>query len=303
MEERYFEATAAVLAQQAQLVPLYSYSDLNSVKDVIRYLTPQLTIMGGYFSQEQLSELLQLGFKEIYVFVYNDEELSKYATKVDETWETFNKNVILFDLSLIYETLDITPGLAASMMMEKVMCFRFQSVKPEGFTKDDAIAFVNGVKSTGKTFSEVVSEIAYSWKGFEMEEEMTLRGKIIGRYRKQIARDRVAKCGTALTISHNGKNYSACAVPTTEFVREVKQTIPCKEYQIGVIYRYEPKVIDEKQVGGYYLGFSSAPNSGINVKDVLVGLIGEESVVGIENDSAGWAPTKTVYNILTFLKE
>ena len=141
-----------------------------------------------------------------------------------------------------------------------------------------------------------------------MEEEYTMRGRVMGDFWRQIADIRVACCSAPVTLSGvESDTYIGCAVPVTEFATEVKNAILATKtkdgaaHQIGVLYRYEPRANGETLEHGYYLGFCSAQNSDIDVCQLLQSLVGAENARGTKHDVSGWAPNKKVYEILPFL--
>lgn len=311
MDDQYFEVTAAAVASRAQRVPMIQNADRDAIIDIIGYLTPKLTIMGSYFSREQIQQFFARGFQHVNIFMYNNTEAAKYLDKNPEgPMEPFHKNVHLFGLEELYDVLSITGGMINMIIMEKMTMIRFPGYNNPNMNHNDCLNLQVGIQSTGRPFGDVISEIISSWKGFEIENEYTLRGKILLELKKQIVTDRINKCGNPITITeptdNESKSYLACAVPCTEFVTEVKLAIPKHKdktganYQVGILYRFEIKLIDEKPVNGYWIGMSSMQGSGINVYSLLKYFL-KENIIGSENDASGWMPSTSIHKILPFL--
>lgn len=312
LDNQYFEVTAAVLSHKAQLIPMMPGSNRDVVIDLIQYLTPTVIIMGGYFSREQVARLFERGFQTVYIFMYNSDDKNRYSNNVDGVSQPFDRRVHFFGLDELYATMHIEPGMGPLMVMEKMILARFPEYKSVNITRADAEALKVGIQSTGLPFDQVVARMAYSWKGYELEQELSLRGKVLGEFRKQIAEDRADRCGIPVIVNMGDKSYLGCAVPTTEFITEMKKAIPGRKnkdgdvYQLSVLYRPEQRTVkegaSETKVNGYYLGMSSAPDSNINVCTLLRSICGDDNAGGSELDAGGWAPVAKVHELLPFLK-
>lgn len=112
-----------------------------------------------------------------------------------------------FGVDNIYEVGGIEPSMLSSIVLEKMIMMKFPGYQSPGISRADANNLYAGIQSTGRTFNDVIEEMCNSFRGFQLEEELTLRGKIIGSYRRQIASDLVDVSGTLVLYDPIGSAF------------------------------------------------------------------------------------------------
>lgn len=184
---KYFEICAAQVVPHAQIVPLPQMPDLDAVPLAIEYISPQLILFGRTFTRDHVKRFLARGFQTVFIFMYSREDYEFYADPKDETSGTvFSPSVTLFGVENFYDYVK-PDGVLPAFVMEKILNARFPDACTESEHKR-GIDLVNGIYSTRREFGEVIDEILHSWKGFDMEQDMSARGRLLDSHLQGVAK-------------------------------------------------------------------------------------------------------------------
>lgn len=301
---QYFEAAVAGCCRSSQSIVMGANPDYDQLANVTEYMSPEVILFGEYLSREQIMKFFERGFQRVKIFLYSGEDGSKYAD--DDA--VFDKRVTLFNLDSFYENVPVEQSLAASVILEKLMCLRFPDYACDtklGLTSEAGEFLKKGILSTGQDFERVVRKVVSSWKGMEQEHELSLIGKILTQHAKKVVLARHSTAGVDIEFTHEEVPLTMRAVSAPEYINEVRsllseiKTADGANYHAVVGYRFERRSDNGLPVNGYLV--SVGTTGYVNATRLLKQMLASETVIGDDKSASGWATNETVHKVLTFL--
>lgn len=240
-----FETSAAFLAKQAQLIPVFETSDFSMAADVPEYISPDVVVFSDKFTDELLQKFLARGFETVHVF-------DKTAEPTDGYFDPRSK-IVKFGPYNLRDHIGFIRGMLPIYIMEKITCANFSDYKST-IINDGVNALAGrylcvGVNHSGQPFGKVILEIASSLKGFELDAEYTMSGKMTCEIYERLARNRIYSAHVYDVELKDPFNDSMikkrlATIPAPDLAGEIANLLPAHpkivktEADIGVIYAF-----------------------------------------------------------------
>jgi hypothetical protein len=323
-----FETSAAFLAKQAQLIPVFETSDFSMAADVPEYISPDVVVFSDKFTDDLLQKFLARGFETVHVF-------DKMTEPNDGYFDPKSK-IVKFGPHNLRDHIGLIRGMLPIYLMEKITCANFSDYKStiinEGVNATAGRYLCVGINHSGQPFGKVILEIASSLKGFEMDAEFTMSGKMTCEIYEKLARNRIysahiydVELKDPFGSSENLIKKRIAAIPGPDLAGEIANLIPShpkivkSEVDIGVVYAFtlqqvtkpkEQELSSEKSneseeikeptpefIPGYNILLVSVGKEHTNVFELLKSLGGNPQ--GGSGTASAWLPLETSKQLLT----
>lgn len=295
-----FETAVAFLCEEAQVAPADGTFD--EIMVLCEHPTPYLILFGTKFSLD-LKKFLQKGFCNIKIFLYEDQSTNMKLESDD------NGKITTFRLDDLYKNFKPVRGAISIYILELIKQTTFQNTtsmmnNPE-ITPQNGKYFLDSIKFTGQELGEMLLKICSTVRGFDMINELILRGKSIDDFCTTLANIRI----------NNGLTYKigehcVCAILSTDLTEKIIMQIPknekLKNIDYVILYNMVINKVSTTLVPGFDLTFISDK---INILDIYDSerLKNSSSVFHYDDTKSTsnfgkiWVPITQVKNFLPFM--
>jgi hypothetical protein len=165
--------------------------DEESLPEVV-WPIPTILVILCKVSKGVIEKFIEKGCADIRVFA-SAETFDELTVPLDTgKFSVFDESVALFDTNTIYDMLPLTGGPMVFTVLEKALCACFPYYESEVCKREDGLALIHGMNSTGRDLGETTREIVHTMRGYELEMDLSVRGASLRKYHGEIVRERFA---------------------------------------------------------------------------------------------------------------